>query len=199
MISFACLRARSPAVRYVVAAAEDLPFRNVEFAAVTAFSSFHWFANARAMSEVSRVLLPGGPFLVVNRNESGKFRERYRRVIQRFVDGPLPDAKKHYDPAALLRHFAFERVTRRVFAVRERATVDETLRYAHTISLFNLVPARHRAEALTGLTNFLRRESSGGMIEREIEIVAVAGLRSAADANHECCARAACRDGRGSR
>jgi len=51
-------------IRYVVSPATDLPFRDGSFDVVTVGSAFHWFATSKTLSEVMRVLRPGGLVLI---------------------------------------------------------------------------------------------------------------------------------------
>jgi ubiquinone/menaquinone biosynthesis C-methylase UbiE len=58
------LRARPESLdSYVLATAEVLPFRDDAFDLVTVASALHWFGR-EALSEVARVLTPGGPLVV---------------------------------------------------------------------------------------------------------------------------------------
>lgn len=54
------LRARLPGVPVVAAVAESLPFASGSVDAVTVAQAFHWFDPDRAMSELGRVVRPGG-------------------------------------------------------------------------------------------------------------------------------------------
>ena len=51
-------------VVYMTANAEELPFAEDTFDAVTVGTAFHWFANERALSELRRVLVPDGLLFV---------------------------------------------------------------------------------------------------------------------------------------
>jgi ubiquinone/menaquinone biosynthesis C-methylase UbiE len=58
---------REAGVRYVEAPAEDLPFADDSFCLVTVALALHWFERSRFLTEVRRVLDPGG-WLVVYDN-----------------------------------------------------------------------------------------------------------------------------------
>ncbi len=47
-------------IGYTVASANDMPFQNGQFDAVTAFSAFHWFCDRESIDEIKRVLKNGG-------------------------------------------------------------------------------------------------------------------------------------------
>jgi ubiquinone/menaquinone biosynthesis C-methylase UbiE len=51
---------RSPAVRWLTAPAEKLPFEDGALDAVVSTSAFHWFNQPAALREFHRVLAPGG-------------------------------------------------------------------------------------------------------------------------------------------
>ncbi|AGW94785.1 methyltransferase [Ralstonia pickettii DTP0602] len=49
-----------PAVQALEGSAESIPLPDASVDAVACAQAFHWFANARAMAEIRRVLRPGG-------------------------------------------------------------------------------------------------------------------------------------------
>ena len=59
------LRERLPEVRTSLAAAEDIPAPDASYDVVVAAQAFHWFDHDRALSEIARVLKPGGRVAVV--------------------------------------------------------------------------------------------------------------------------------------
>ncbi|AAQ60418.1 class I SAM-dependent methyltransferase [Chromobacterium violaceum] len=54
------LQARLPSLRALPGTAEAIPLPDASVDAVTCAQAFHWFANERALSEIHRVLKPGG-------------------------------------------------------------------------------------------------------------------------------------------
>jgi SAM-dependent methyltransferase len=66
------LTARFAAVRALSGTAEDIPLPEASVDAATCAQSFHWFANARALAEIARVLRPGGALALIwnKRDES---------------------------------------------------------------------------------------------------------------------------------
>ncbi|MGI8859881.1 MAG: class I SAM-dependent methyltransferase [Rubrobacteraceae bacterium] len=66
---------RSDHIRYVEAAAEDLPFDAESFDLVTVSSAFHWFDRDRFLSEAQRVLRASGWLVVYDNYFLGRMRE----------------------------------------------------------------------------------------------------------------------------
>lgn len=62
MLAYA--RSVVPKATFVTAAAERLPFEAESFDAATCAQAFHWFDQARALEELSRVVRPGGTIAV---------------------------------------------------------------------------------------------------------------------------------------
>lgn len=164
-------------VSYRLAVAERLPFTSNNFDVVTAFSAFHWFANAAAIAEIARVLKPGGVFFVVNKTDRGTLKNDYREFLRAFISGPLPDAKKDYSPHDLLVSNGFRDVTTRTVYVRERLSVDEAFAYLQSVSLWNLIPARNKNVVDPALRDWLENYAVRGMIDRPLQIDLVWGLR----------------------
>lgn len=59
------LRARLPAVRTSLSAAEDVPAPDASYDVVVAAQAFHWFDHERALPEAARVLKPSGHLAVL--------------------------------------------------------------------------------------------------------------------------------------
>ncbi len=87
------LAAEVPAAEAVAGAAEDIPLAAASVDAVVCAQSFHWFATARALAEIRRVLKPGGVLgLVWNaRDESVDWVAALEAVVRPFIG----DAPRH--------------------------------------------------------------------------------------------------------
>jgi ubiquinone/menaquinone biosynthesis C-methylase UbiE len=66
---------REAGVRYVEAPAEDLPFADDSFCLVTVALALHWFERSRFLTEVRRVLDPGGWLVVYDNGFLGEMKE----------------------------------------------------------------------------------------------------------------------------
>lgn len=70
----------SAGVRYVLASAEDLPFADGSFAAVTMTMVLHHVRARRALEEAARVLDPGGVLLILGYARYGGWRDAPHEV-----------------------------------------------------------------------------------------------------------------------
>lgn len=113
--------------RFVVAAAEALPFPDASFDAVTSSMSMHHWGSARSgLAEVGRVLRPGGTALIVD----GELRGLFRLVGALFH--LVNRRRAHYvsrdEVAALLRSAGLEPVGRISYRKRVLMTLAERAR-----------------------------------------------------------------------
>lgn len=163
-------------IEYRVAPAERQPFADGTFDAVTAFSAFHWFANAPALNEIKRVLKPAGMFFAVNKNEAGDFKKQNKKILQRFISRTIPDIKREYTPQMILEKNGFQNMTERHFPTAEYFSPEEALAYIQTMSVWNLVSAERRDTALDALReHFCKISSAGGIIERKLDVMVISG------------------------
>jgi SAM-dependent methyltransferase len=171
-------RSQDPLGTYVIASADQLPFPDQTFDAVTAFSSFHWFAHERAVREIERVVLRGGVVLVVNKNEADDFKAGYRSILQRFVDEDLPDVKKEYNPSRLLTECGLVEIRTLEATVTELFTLSEAVSYLQSVSQWNLVPDICKDAATKSLHAYcVNRANQAGLVERKTIVFAVAFRR----------------------
>ena len=162
---------------YLTAPTEALPLHDATFEAVTAFSSFHWFTNPRAVAEIFRVLVRKGVFMVVNKNDESDFRIGYRACLAKFVDGALPNIKNNYVPGALLLAGGFHTVSEFPVRVSEHLSLEAMLAYLHSVSLWNLVPPCRKAAADEALTAYCREHLVNGLIERMVTVRTALGIK----------------------
>lgn len=162
-------------LEYLVARAENLPFRNTEFDAITAFSAFHWFANEKALSEIKRVMKPNGIFYVVNKNDTGDFKKGYKEIIKSVLQQDLPEAKKGYEPEKLLKDSGFTDVQVRNFETSEYFNPAQAMQYLQSVSIWNLIPDDIKPITLKLLKDYCRENTINEKIERKLRIKCVAG------------------------
>lgn len=171
------LKEPSPNVAYMVGAAENIPYGDELFDAVTCFSAFHWFQAEGALSEICRVLKPCGAIAITNKNEIGDFKSGYRDVIARFIDRELPDAKRNYDPLRQLHTHRFYDIRCHTIDTSEWFSLGEAIAYCQTVSLWNLVPNVKREAALAATEDFCRARVHNGRVRRDLVVRTVIGKK----------------------
>jgi|SRR3989344_92509 len=164
-------------IDYLTAPTEKLPLPDSTFDAVTAFSAFHWFANAQALAEIKRVLKNSEYLFIANRNQTGNLRKEYLQVLQSFVEKPLPSAKQNYEPADLLKSAEFVNILEKKLPIVENLSVEQALTYVRSTSLWNLIPEWRKQEAEDSLMKFFADQVTEGFVHRPIEIQTVIGKK----------------------
>lgn len=162
-------------LEYLVAGAENLPFGNAEFDAITAFSAFHWFANEKALTEIQRTLKAGGLFFVVNKNDAGDFKKGYKEIIKNILQKDLPEAKKGYAPEKLLKESGFTDIQVKNFETSEYFNPLQAMQYLQSVSIWNLVPDDMKPTALKLLEDYCMEVAVDGKIERKLSVKCVVG------------------------
>ncbi len=164
-------------IAYFVALASHMPFNEEQFDAITAFSAFHWFNDKKSVDEIRRILKNGGIFFVVNKNDAGDFKKRYKEILSPFIQGALPDAKKNYNPAQILQENGFTNVKEKKFETSEFFDFSQAIAYLQSISIWNLVPGNKKSEALQAIESYCKNRLVGGFIERKLEILVISGRK----------------------
>ncbi len=166
---------------YKLGSAEKLPFPDSTFDAVTAFASFHWFNNRKALAEIKRVLKPGGTVFVVNRMGTAAWGEGYRKAIMKAIERPVPHFRKtaSYNPTRTLTRAGFKKVRDAKWRQSEFYSAPGALEYVQSVSIWNSVPSKLRAKALAGLKrHFEDVRKQHGCIERRLDVKVVMGAKS---------------------
>lgn len=164
-------------IDYLVTPTDKLPLPDSTYDAVTAFSAFHWFANAQALAEIKRVLKNGGYLFIANRNQIGNLRKEYLQVLQSFIEKPLPSAKQNYEPAALIKVEGFMHVLEKKLPIVENLSIEQAITYVQSTSLWNLISELRKQEAKDALLKFFTDRTTEGFVQRPIEIQTVIGQK----------------------
>jgi len=133
---------RSPAVSYLLASAERMPFPNRSFDAATCCSGVHWFDQERFFAELRRVLRPGSWVGLYDHYFIGKMIDvpEFRTwMAEAFTRYPLPPRNPQVGDPRAVTPAGFELVADDSFADDIAMTLEELADYALTIS--NLVDA----------------------------------------------------------
>lgn len=155
-------------ISYVLGCAEHIPFRDRMFDLVTCFSSFHWFDAGAAIPEVRRVLTSGGLLAVVNKNDTSVLKKRFRQLIRRMMDIPIPNVKDRYDPEPLLAAAGPISLTQHCIEIQETFSPAEAQLYLQSTSLWNLVPDDRQPEAINSVLRLCEEVAVDGLINREV-------------------------------
>lgn len=145
------LTAALPGVEVVDATAEAMPFPDRTVRLVACGQSFRWFATEEALTEIARVLVPGGALVVVANRDAGTgpLGERFEATLG-LAGVETAEAKPGADWRTVLG------VSRR-FAVVEEAEFDNPffvdrdglVARLRSSSQFSRLPADRQAELIT--------------------------------------------------
>lgn len=153
---------RDPRVRYVEAAAEDLPFPDSSFDLLTVALALHWFDRARFLGEADRLLRPCGWLVVYDNGFLGRMQgnagfERWYRedYLPRY---PSPPRDRRPLTQADVLGYGFRLAGREGYENEVRFSVCGLAHYLTTQS--NVISAvedggQHRERALRWLTDCL--------------------------------------------
>jgi len=171
-------RYKSSGIKYFTSPADNLLFPNEEFDAITSFGAFHWFKDQKSISEIKRVLKTNGVFVVINKNDSGRFRRDYREIISNVVGKLPPSIKRGYNPKNILKRSGFWNVEEKIFETTERFTIGEALTLIKSTGSWNYVPPDLVEKVEHNLTEKLRRMIREGLIYRPVNVAVVSGRKS---------------------
>jgi len=166
----------SPFLSYFVAPVSKLPFNADSFDMVTAFSAFHWFRDDESLAEIKRVLMPGGLFAVINKNDVAGFRVWYREKLEQLLGKKLPSLKQNYNPALILKESGFEKVQEKSFAMTEHFDLDGALQHIQSASIWGEVPIDSQSEATDLMRQHILDNMIDGRIVRQLEVKVVFSL-----------------------
>lgn len=123
-------------ISFEMGSAYQLPYQDGEFGLVTMFSSFHWFCDAKAMQEISRVLQKDGFVYVVGKTPSG-FSEEIRKIEDDAVGYKILRARDGYEPGKMLTENGFVILENQEFISMKTCTVEEALQKVQSMSSWN--------------------------------------------------------------
>ncbi|MFD2417542.1 class I SAM-dependent methyltransferase [Amycolatopsis pigmentata] len=146
------LRRRHPGVSALDGVAEHIPLPDGQADAVLIGQAFHWFDLDRALTEIARVLKPGGR-LVALWNEDDRsvpwvaaFSDGRRSSVSRVGMSSAPDNFEHEE---------FGPFEERTFRHGQRRTADSLLATIATHSHLIVIPEDERVAILARLGEFL--------------------------------------------
>lgn len=170
----------SPNIKFVVATADQLPFSDNEFDIITAFTAFHWFNNQESLTEIRRVLKPGGVFFAALKSnkqseETRVFRRGYTDILKKYAGENFDSTKEHFKTETFKNIFSY--VKEKSFYVDERYTVEDALLLIRSLSLWNLVPEEDKPKFIAEMKEFYEQNLIDGFVVRAREISILAGIK----------------------
>ena len=177
---------KSPKImKYITAQADKLPFKDGTFDAVTAFSAFHWFSDKKSVTEIKRVLKPGGIFFVAGKPGIRSWGQGYRKVIISSINRPVAQfvtgqiaAGQPWEPERIFKKAGFKNIKYRQWKKLENYSLPRTLQYVQSVSIWNSVPKHLRQKAVEGLEIYFRKiQRKLGKIQKRFKVLAVAGTK----------------------
>jgi len=152
------LSARAPEVRVVAGLAEALPLRASSVRAVACAQSFHWFASAEALSEIHRVLEPGGRLGLVwsQRDESVAWVRELGEVLSP-IEGSAPRFRSGRWREVFTGQSLFGPLAEAEFAFAQVGPPEAVVDRIRTTSLVAALPEGRRREVLEAVRALARR------------------------------------------
>jgi len=153
------LAAAVPGAELVDGAAESIPLPGASVDAVVVAQAFHWFDAIRALSEIHRVLRPGGRLVLLwnLRDESVRWVRGIRELIDAAVDGEAPHWQ-HGWREAIDRCALFEPLGQVGFRHAQLLTVGGVLDRVTSISTVAAADPATRARLLADVETILRED-----------------------------------------
>lgn len=162
MLTTASQQARSN-ILYKHSRAEKLPFENASFDAVTAFTSFHWFMNKKAINEIKRVLKPRGIICIVQ-PRFASFQKDSCVLLQKNLHCKIP---KNYirstEMIPLLIKNGFK-ANKQIVESNIKYTLNHYISLLKTYSWWNYVPILRQKEIEQLLKSHFKTKMKNGYI-----------------------------------
>lgn len=154
------LTAVLPDVAAIEGTAERIPLPSHSFDAVVVGQAFHWFDGIRAVSEIRRVLRPGGAVGLIwqSRNPLRPWVERLDEIIDRADDGHprfrTTEWRQAFDRTAL-----FEPLQQATFDHVQRGTPETIVDRVASISYVAAMPVANRELVVGEVRNLLATDA----------------------------------------
>ena len=125
----------APAARSVAGAAEDIPLPNGSVDGVVVAQAFHWFDGIRALSEIHRVLRPGGRLVIVwNRRDASVAWVRAMGDAMHLLEDGEPQVRDNGWRATLDRSALFGGWQSQTYRLEHRLSPEGVLERAASVS-----------------------------------------------------------------
>jgi len=165
-------------IPYFVAKTKELPFPDNYFDLVTAFGSFHWFADNDSIAEIQRVLKPKGTFAVINKNDKNEVRSIFSEVVGSFKGAEkIGTNNRQYRPKTILVEHGFDSVEKVIFSVSEKCSLKRVLQLVQSWNSWSYLSKEEAEKALLLLKDRYESLLVDGFLTREIKIGLVTGQK----------------------
>ncbi len=146
-----------PGVPLVSGTAEQLPFSEAAFDAVTVAQAFHWFDAPVALSELARVLRPGGRLgLIWNaRDRSNDLVEQLWSIMDRVEKRAPWRNHDEWKESAALQHPDFTTMTEATFHHEQVLTHEQVLGRFRSVSHIAVLPPAEQEAVIDELRQVL--------------------------------------------
>jgi ubiquinone/menaquinone biosynthesis C-methylase UbiE len=156
---------------YALGKAEKLPFQEKQFDVVTAFTSFHWFMNLKAINEIKRVLVSKGAIGIVYPFHINTFDKNHRMLIEQTLKQKFPSKYREIMRLEVfLKQHGFTNIQIKKTTITHKYTLNEWLTLLQSYSIWNYVPVNRRAEILKIFKNHYKQYLKNGFIYDKQEI-----------------------------
>lgn len=155
------LRRAVPLVPVVAAVAEAVPIADHSVDAVVAGTAFHWFRGDDALSEIARVLRPGGGVGLVWNNPDRT--TSWVSEVWEIVDqhrGEVPGNRDLRWREAFDRATSFTSLEHRTFSYEDELSIDDLLVRVASISFIAALPEDQRNAVLERVRRIARSHPS---------------------------------------
>ena len=155
------LVASMPGIEAIAGTAEDIPLPNHSVDAVVVGQAFHWFDGIRAVSEIRRVLRPGGAVGMIwqARDPSLPWVQRLNELIDRIDDGHPRFRTEAWRDAFDLTAL-FEPIEQATYGYVQRGDVETIVDRVASISYVAALPEAVRAPYLDEVRELLATDAA---------------------------------------
>jgi len=123
-------------ILYKNGSADQLPYQNEQFGAITMFTSFHWFCNTDAIHEIYRVL-EHDAFVYIVDCSGVPFGDQLKTILETNLGHRLTHSKQGFEPKKVLTENGFKFIAKQDFNVELTFTVDDAIERIRSMSIWN--------------------------------------------------------------
>lgn len=149
---------------------KSLPLKDNSVDMITICTAYHWMSKTdedkqKTLSEISRVLKPGGVVAIVEGNPFGdnslmtkKLKELNDKISEMYIKNKALHPKRdvsNYNPETDLTKYGFKKIEKKIFSAKIKSTVSKDISRIQSRSQWNEIPKEDQPKALKFLTEEL--------------------------------------------